>query len=87
MRMLPRWSRAALQPGGSLYAFTPAERCAIEFARQAAKTRSCEDAVFREMQSLFSTEEIVDLVVTTAWYHLCAVILGSLHVELEAEAR
>jgi alkylhydroperoxidase family enzyme len=37
------------------------------------------------MRSLFSAEEIVDLVVTTAWYQLCAVILGSLHVELEAE--
>ena len=78
---------AALMPGGSLDTFTPAERCAVEFARQAAHTRSCDEATFRRLQSLFSTEEIVDLVVTTAWYHLCAVILGSLHVELEAETR
>jgi alkylhydroperoxidase family enzyme len=35
------------------------------------------------MLELFSTEEIVDLVVTVAWYHLCAVILGSFQVELE----
>lgn len=78
---------AALMPGGSLDAFTPAERCAVEFARQTAHTRSCDDATFSRLQSLFSTQEIVDLVVTTAWYHLCAVILGSLSVELEADAR
>jgi alkylhydroperoxidase family enzyme len=39
--------------------------------------------MFQRMKSLFSTEQIVDLVVTTGWYHLCAVILGSLQVELE----
>jgi 4-carboxymuconolactone decarboxylase len=78
---------AALMPGGSLDVFTPAERCAVEFARQAAHTRTCDDATFSRLQSLFSTQEITDLVVTTAWYHLCAVILGSLRVELEADAR
>jgi 4-carboxymuconolactone decarboxylase len=78
---------AALLPGGSLDALTPAERCAVEFARQAAHTRSCDETTFGRLQSLFSTEEIVDLVVTTAWYHLCAVILGSLRVELESDIR
>jgi AhpD family alkylhydroperoxidase len=76
---------AATAPGRSPEAFTPAERSAVKFARQVARTRSCDDATFQELQSLFSAQEIVDLVVTTAWYHLCAVILGSLHVELEAE--
>ena len=78
---------AALLPGGSLEALTPAERGAVDFARQAAHTRSCDDATFSRLQALFSAEEIVDLVVTTAWYHLCAVILGSLRVELDADAR
>jgi len=73
----------AVAPGGSLDALTPAERCAVEFARQVAHTRSCDDAMFQRMKSLFSTEQIVELVVTTGWYHLCAVILGSLQVELE----
>jgi alkylhydroperoxidase family enzyme len=78
---------ASFVPGRSLDPFTPAERCAVEFARQAAHTRSCDDATFRLLQSSFSSEEIVDLVVTTAWYHLCAVILGSLKVELESGSR
>jgi 4-carboxymuconolactone decarboxylase len=78
---------AALTPGGSLDAFTPAERCAIEFARQTAHTSSSDEETFRRLRSLFSNEQIVDVVVTAAWYHLCAVILGSLGVELEADTR
>jgi AhpD family alkylhydroperoxidase len=77
----------AVTPAGSLDALTAAERCAVEFAREAAHTRSCDDATFGRMRSLFSTDEIVDLVLTTAWYHLCAVILGSLRVELESQSR
>jgi alkylhydroperoxidase family enzyme len=73
----------AVAPGGSLDALTPAERYAVEFARQVAQTRTCEEATFRRLESVFSTEQIVDLVLTTGWYHLCAVVLGSLHVELE----
>ena len=78
---------AAVGPGGSLEALTEAERCAVEFARQAAHSRTCDDATFRRMESLFTPEEIIDLVVTTAWYHLCAVILGTTGVELETKSR
>lgn len=78
---------AAVGPGGSLDALTSAERCAVEFSRQAAHTDSCDEAMFRRLQSLFSNEQIVDLVVTTGWYHLCAVILGSFRVELEGTDR
>jgi alkylhydroperoxidase family enzyme len=78
---------AAVGPGASLDALTPQERGAVEFARQVAQTRTCNDATFARLQELFKPEEIVDLVVTTGWYHLCAVILGSFRVELEAESR
>jgi alkylhydroperoxidase family enzyme len=74
---------AAVGPGGSLDALNPAERCAVEFATQVAHTRTCDDAMFERLQSLFTSDEIIELVVTAAWYHLCAVILGTMHVELE----
>jgi alkylhydroperoxidase family enzyme len=74
---------ASLEAGGDLSVLTPTERCAVEFARQVAHKRDCDDATFRHLQELFSTESIIDLVVTAAWYHLCAVILGSTHVDLE----
>jgi 4-carboxymuconolactone decarboxylase len=77
----------AVVPGGAVGVLTTHERAAVEFAKQAAHTRSCDDATFEHLRSLFSAEEIVDLVLTTGWYHLCAVILGSLRVELEGQER
>ncbi|MFI5282181.1 MAG: carboxymuconolactone decarboxylase family protein [Candidatus Dormibacterales bacterium] len=74
----------AVAPGGSLAALSERERCAAEFARQVARTRTCDDAMFARLVALFSSEEIIDLVLTAAWYHLCAVILGTMQVELEA---
>lgn len=62
------------------------ERCAMDYAREAAATRTCSDETFKRMRALFSTSEIVDLVVTAAWYHLCAVILGTFQVEPEEPA-
>ena len=75
---------AAVAPGGSLASLDERERCAVEYARSTARTRTCDDAIFERLKSQFSTEEIVDLAVTVGWYHLCAVILGSLEVELES---
>jgi 4-carboxymuconolactone decarboxylase len=74
---------AAVKPGGDLAPLTPAEGAAVAFAREVATRRDCDDATFRKIQELFPPESVVDLVVTTAWYHLCAAILGPLHVELE----
>ncbi|GAC1505921.1 MAG: hypothetical protein NVS1B3_04910 [Candidatus Dormibacteraceae bacterium] len=76
---------AAVAPGGSLDALAPPERSAVEFARQVARTRSCDETTFDRLQELFSKQEVVDLVLTTGWYHLCAVILGSFEVELESD--
>jgi AhpD family alkylhydroperoxidase len=77
---------AAVSPGASLDALWAAERCAVEFARQAAVTRTCDNVTFARLQSLFSREQIVDLVVTCGWYQLCAVILDTFQVELEPGA-
>ena len=74
---------AAVAPGGSLAALDERERCAVEYARSTALTRTCDDATYERLKSQFSTEQIVHLVLTVAWYHLCAVILGSLQIELE----
>jgi 4-carboxymuconolactone decarboxylase len=77
----------AVAQGGAVGVLTAHERAAVDFAKQAANTRSCDDATFQRLKSLFSAAEIVDLVLTTGWYHLCAVILGSLRVELEGQDR
>jgi alkylhydroperoxidase family enzyme len=74
---------AAAAPGAAFEGLTEREHCAVEYARESAAARTCSDATFARMRALFSAEEIVDLVVTAAWYHLCAVILGTLAIELE----
>ena len=74
---------AAVAPGGTLDVLDDRERSAVEYARSTADKRASTDEVFRRLQAQFSNEEVVDVVVTVAWYHLCAVILGSLGVELE----
>jgi 4-carboxymuconolactone decarboxylase len=74
---------AATAPGAAPAALDERERCAVEYARECASSRTCGEATFLRMQSLFSAQEIVDLVLTAGWYHLCAVILGSLRIEVE----
>ena len=69
--------------GVDLDALDERGRCAVEYARATALTRTCDDPTFERLKQHFSTAEIVDLVVTVGWYHLCAVILGSLEVEVE----
>ena len=72
--------------GGSVEALDAAEQCAVVFARQVARTRTTDDATFDCLRSYFSNETIIDIVVTAAWYHLCAAILGPLQVEREASS-
>lgn len=73
--------------GGSQEALEPAERCVIEFARQVARTRTCAEGTFDSLREHFSDAAVVDIVVTAAWYHLCAAVLGPLEVELESRSK
>ncbi|MGH7903135.1 MAG: carboxymuconolactone decarboxylase family protein [Candidatus Dormibacteraceae bacterium] len=63
------------------------ELAAVRYARELARTRDCTEATFAWLRDLLPLEGVTDLVVTVAWYHLCAAILGPLHVELEPELR
>ncbi len=76
--------KIAAATGGSPDQLDETERAAVDFARQVASTRTCDDATFERLRGLFSPAAIVDLTVTTAWYHLCAAILGPLQVEVES---
>ena len=73
----------AVAGGGSLETLAPAERCAVELAREAARTRTCDERTFSELRPHHSDEAIVDLVLTVGWYHLCAVVLDTFQVEIE----
>ena len=82
---VPEEKLAAVGPGGNVALLTPPERCAVEFARQVARGRDCDDAVFAQLREFFGPDGVIDLALTVAWYHLCAVILGTMHVEVEPQ--
>ncbi|HXJ48529.1 MAG TPA: carboxymuconolactone decarboxylase family protein, partial [Candidatus Acidoferrum sp.] len=63
----------------------PLERAVVAYAVQVSRARTVEDATFEELRSYFSDGEMADLVLTVAWYHLCAAVLGPLEVELEVD--
>lgn len=83
---VPEAKLAALEPGGDLGVLTAQERCAVELSRELARNRDCDDATFARALGQFSRESVIDLVVTCAWYHLCAVILNATRVDLEPES-
>jgi 4-carboxymuconolactone decarboxylase len=71
---------------GETHGLAPVERAVVTYSLQVAQERDVDDAAFAELKSFFSDSEITDLVLTVAWYHLCAAVLGPLRVELEADA-
>ena len=86
--------RAGLEPekidaakGGALDALDARERCAVEYAHAVARTRDCDDATFARLRENFDDGAVLDVVLTVAWYHLCAAVLGPLRVELETPSR
>lgn len=73
--------------GGALDALDARERCAVEYARAVARARDCDDATFARLREHFDDAVVADVVLTVAWYHLCAAVLGPLRVELESASR
>jgi alkylhydroperoxidase family enzyme len=69
--------------GGGTRHLSPVELAVVTYARLVARERDVDDATFATLRSHFSSAELVDLVLTVAWYHLCAAVLGPLRVELE----
>jgi len=63
----------------------PLPRAVATYADQVARRHDADDEVFEELRKRLSEAELTDLVVTVAWYHLCAAILGPLQVEVEPE--
>lgn len=66
---------------------TPLERAVVAYAEQVAERRDADEAVVDALKEELGDAGLTDLVLTVSWYHLCAAILGPLHVELEPEYR
>jgi alkylhydroperoxidase family enzyme len=70
---------------GDFDELAPLERAVAVYAEQVATRGDASDEVFEELRRSLPDGELTDLVVTVAWYHLCAAILTPLHVEVEPE--
>jgi alkylhydroperoxidase family enzyme len=68
---------------GELDELEPLPRAVATYADQVARRHDVDEEVFEALRRWLSDGELTDLVVTVAWYHLCAAILGPLRVELE----
>jgi len=76
-------SKIAAIAAGETGDLEPAERAVVTYADQVARTHDVDDAVFEQLRANLTDSQLTDLVLTVAWYHLCAAVLGPLHVELE----
>jgi len=70
--------------GGGAAGLAPVERAVVAYAFEVARAKEVDSATFDHLRSFFSAAELIDLVLTVAWYHLCAAVLTPLEVELEA---
>lgn len=80
-------SAAAIEAvaAGDFDQLDPLPAAVARYADQVARRHDVDQALFDELRDGLSTGELTDLVVTVAWYHLCAAILGPLNVEVEPE--
>lgn len=78
-------SKVAAIAAGEWEGLEPGERAVVAYAHAVAMTRDVDDTVFEQLKATHTDGELTDLVLTVAWYHLCAAVLGPLHVEVEPE--
>ena len=63
--------------------YAPVERAVMAYADQVARSRRVDEATVDELRLYLSTEQIIDLAITVGWYHLCAVLILPLSVDIE----
>ncbi|HLH74775.1 MAG TPA: carboxymuconolactone decarboxylase family protein [Chloroflexota bacterium] len=71
----PNWQDASV--------FNAVERAVLTYADQVARRRQVDDVVFAALEQHLSTSEILDLALTVGWYHLCAVVIMPLGIEVD----
>lgn len=59
------------------------EGAVFKLADELHATSSVSDALFAELQSLFSADQILELVVTAGWYHVIAFVINAAGVQRE----
>lgn len=80
---VPDQKLAALPDWRAANCWTPTEHAVLAYADEVARRHDCSQAVFDAVERALPRRQLVDLVLTVGWYHLCAAVLGPLRVETE----
>ena len=75
LRDIPTWRTSTV--------YAPVERAVMGYADQVARSRRVDDATVAEVLLYLPAPQLIDLAITVGWYHLCAVLILPLGVELE----
>lgn len=88
-------ARAAGVPDEQLAAFpdwreatcwTAIEHAVLTYADEVAREHDCSASTFAAVEQALPRPQLIDLVLTVGWYHLCAAVLGPLRIETEDRA-
>lgn len=69
--------------GSADASWTVAERAVLALAEELHETSHVSDALFAQLQREFSSQQILELVVTAGWYHTIAYVIAAARVQLE----
>jgi 4-carboxymuconolactone decarboxylase len=67
--------------------WTDAERAVLALAEELHATSAVSDELFAQLQQHFSSQEILELVVTAGWYHTISYVIAAARVQLEPWAK
>jgi 4-carboxymuconolactone decarboxylase len=59
------------------------ERAVLSLAEELHRTSAVSDELFAQLQSHFSSQQILELVVTAGWYHAISYVIAAARVPLE----
>jgi 4-carboxymuconolactone decarboxylase len=63
--------------------WSAAERAVFRLADELHETSAISDALFAELERHFRAEQILELVVTSGWYHTISYVINTAQVQLE----
>jgi 4-carboxymuconolactone decarboxylase len=67
--------------------WTDAERVVLALAEELHATSAVSDELFAQLREHFSSQEILELVVTAGWYHTISYVIAAARVQLEPWAK
>jgi 4-carboxymuconolactone decarboxylase len=79
----PEQLAATVSGGSADGVWSAAERAVLALAEQLHETSAVSDELFAQLERHFSSQQILELVVTAGWYHTISYVIAAAGVQLE----